>query len=219
MDRNNHSFDLHPPEIVVFSRFDFLDIEIYNRILFQIKQTIKEAENEKRQAAVNRLVILAQVIILNEEDLRYLCKVLEKEETLENKSILYVLDKQKYEKNKKEIFEDTLKRMKSDSNTQMFSAGGNNYRDLIGILNDIDISKINLEEALEVLTNLVKTNQSWVERNQPNASERIRQSFLIVMGLIILRESKNIDLSETEKEKVYAYCEVFHYLSLYISKS
>lgn len=43
---------------------------------------------------------------------------------------------QKYEKNKKEIFEDTLKRMKSDSkNTQMFSAGGNNYRDLIGILN------------------------------------------------------------------------------------
>ena len=184
-----------------------LDIEIYNRILFQIKQTIKEAENEKRQAAVNRLVILAQVIILNEEDLRYLCKVLEKEETLENKSILYVLDKQKYEKNKKEIFEDTLKRMKSDSNMQMFSAGGNNYRDLIGILNDIDISKINLEEALEVLTNLVKTNQSWVERNQPNASERIRQSFLIVMGLIILRESKNIDLSETEKEKVYAYFE------------
>lgn len=184
-----------------------LDIEIYNRILFQIKQTIKEAENEKRQAAVNRLVILAQVIILNEEDLRYLCKVLEKEETLENKSILYVLDKQKYEKNKKEIFEDTLKRMKSDSNTQMFSAGGNNYRDLIGILNDIDISKINLEEALEVLTNLVKTNQSWVERNQPNASERIRQSFLVVMGLIILRESKNIDLSETEKEKVYAYFE------------
>lgn len=58
---------------------------------------------------MNRLVILAQVIILNEEDLRYLCKVLEKEETLENKSILYVLDKQKYEKNKKEIFEDTLK--------------------------------------------------------------------------------------------------------------
>ena len=106
-----------------------LDIEIYNRILFQIKQTIKEAENEKRQAAVNRLVILAQVIILNEEDLRYLCKVLEKEETLENSIfILYVLDKQKYEKNKKEIFEDTLKRMKSDSNTQMFSAGGNNYR-------------------------------------------------------------------------------------------
>lgn len=118
-----------------------------------------------------------------------------------------LLEKQKYEKNKKEIFEDTLKRMKSDSNTQMFSAGGNNYRDLIGILNDIDISKINLEEALEVLTNLVKTNQSWVERNQPNASERIRQSFLIVMGLIILRESKNIDLSETEKEKVYAYFE------------
>ena len=74
------------------------------RFLFRNIFREKEAENEKRQAAVNRLVILAQVIILNEEDLRYLCKVLEKEETLENKSILYVLDKQKYEKNKKEIY-------------------------------------------------------------------------------------------------------------------
>ena len=33
------------------------------------------------------------------------------------------------------------------------------------------------------------------------------RAFLIVMGFIILRESKNIDLSETEKEKVYAYFE------------
>lgn len=171
----------------------------------KLEKIIKDAVPDLEYAPSEVYVKLME--ILNEEDLRYLCKVLEKEETLENKSILYVLDKQKYEKNKKEIFEDTLKRMKSDSNTQMFSAGGNNYRDLIGILNDIDISKINLEEALEVLTNLVKTNQSWVERNQPNASERIRQSFLIVMGLIILRESKNIDLSETEKEKVYAYFE------------
>ena len=76
--------------------------------------------------------------------------------------------------------------MKSDSNTQMFSAGGNNYRDLIGILNDIDISKINLKKVGSA-DEFSETNQSWVERNQPNASERIRQSFLIVMGLIILR--------------------------------
>ena len=76
-----------------------LDIEIYNRILFQIKQTIK-AENEKRQAAVNRLSYTCTCYYTNEEDLRYLCKVLEKRNT-KNKSILYVsLDKQKYEKKK-----------------------------------------------------------------------------------------------------------------------
>lgn len=182
-----------------------LDIEVYNRVLFQIKQTIEEAENEKRQAAVNRLVILAQVVKLSEEDLRYLCNVLEEDETLENKSILYVLDKQKYKKNKKEIFQDTLKRMKSDSNTQMFSARGNNYGGLIEILEDLDICEINLEEAFEVLTNLVSTNQTWVQRDQPNASERIRQSFLIAVGLLILRESNNIDLSKVEKENVHAY--------------
>lgn len=78
----------------------------------------------KRQAAVNRLVILAQVIILNEEDLRYLCKIIERKRARQKWGLYYMcLDKQKYEKNKKEIFEDTLKRMKSDSNTQMFSAG------------------------------------------------------------------------------------------------
>lgn len=182
-----------------------LDIEVYNRTLFQIKQTIKDAENEKRQAAVNRLVILAQVVKLSEEDLRYLCNVLEEDETLENKSILYVLDKQKYKKNKKEIFEDTLKRMKSDSNTQMFSARGNNYGGLIEILEDLDICEINLEEAFEVLTNLVSTNQTWVQRDQPSASERIRQSFFIAVGLLILRERNNTGLSKTEKENVQAY--------------
>lgn len=182
-----------------------LDIEVYNRVLFQIKQTIEEAENEKKQAAVNRWVILAQVVKLSEEDLRYLCNVLEEDETLENKSILYVLDKQKYKKNKKEIFQDTLKRMKSDSNTQMFSARGNNYGDVIEILEDLDICEINLEEAFEVLTNLVSTNQTWVQRDQPNASERIRQSFLIAVGLLILRERNNTGLSKTEKENVQAY--------------
>lgn len=182
-----------------------LDIEVYNRVLFQIKQTIKDSENEKRQAAVNRLVILAQVVILSEEDLRYLCNVLEEDETLENKSLLYVLDKQNYKKNKKEIFDDTLKRMKSDSTKQMFSAGGNNYGGLIEILEDLDICEINLEEAFEVLTNLVSTNQTWVQRDQPNVSERIRQSFLIAVGLLILRERNNTGLYKTEKENVQAY--------------
>lgn len=182
-----------------------LDIEVYNRTLFQIKQTIKDAENEKKQAAIKRLVILAQAVKLSEEDLRYLCDVLEEDKTPENKSILYVLDKQKYKKNKKEIFEDTLERMKSDSSMQMFSASGNNYGGLIEILEDLDICEINLEEAFEVLTNLVSTNKTWVQRDQPSASERIRQSFLIAVGLLILRESNDIGLSKTEKENVHVY--------------
>ena len=48
---------------------------------------------------------------------------------------------------KKEIFEDTLKRNEIRFKYANVFGGGNNYRDLIGILNDIDISKINLEEA------------------------------------------------------------------------
>ncbi len=184
-----------------------LDIEVYNRVLFQIKQTINEAEKEKRKAAINRLVILAQVVILSEEDKKYLCNTLEEEATLENKSLLYMLDRQKYKQNIKEVFDDTLRRMKTDSNKQMFSSGGDNYRDLIGILNDVDIREVNLEEAFEVMKNLVLTNKTWIDRNQPNAYERIRQSFLIAVGLLALRVSNNIGLSTQEKEMVFAYFE------------
>ena len=184
-----------------------LDIEIYNRILFQIKQTINETENEKREAAINRLVILAQVIMLREEDKEYLYGLLEREETLENKYLLYILDKQKYKKNRIEIFEDTLKRMKSDSNTQVFTVGGNNYEELIKILEEIDLCEINLEEAFEVMTNLALTNKRWMHKNRPHANERIRQSFLIAVGLLILRENNNIDLSKVEKENVHEYFE------------
>ena len=53
-----------------------------------------------------------------------------------------------------------------------------------------------LDEFSEKLTN------HGLRENQPNASEKeFVRAFLIVMGLIILRESKNIDLSETEKRK------------------
>lgn len=185
-----------------------LDIETYNKVLFQIKQIVNEGDKEKREAAINRLLVLAQVVILSEEDKRYLCDVLEEEKTLENKSLLYMLDKQKYKKNKKEIFDDTLKRMKEDSNTQIFSVGRNNYKNLIEILKDIDVCEINLEEAFKVMKNLVLANKKWVQEEKTEARERIRQSFFIAIGLLILQEKSNIGLSKPEKENVLAYFEV-----------
>lgn len=182
-----------------------LDTEVYNRVLFQIKQSLSEADYDKREGAMNRWVFLAQITDLNEEDERQLCNELEKEKTLENYSILYTIDKQKFRKNKTIVLQETLTRMKSDSNEVMFSSGGNNYSDLIGILEDIDVNEVDFENVFQVMTNLVLTNFKWVKKNQPNANERIRQSFLIAVGLLILRcNNKNV-LSMKAQEKVSEY--------------
>lgn len=182
-----------------------LDDNIYNRTLFQIKQAVDAVENEKKEAAINRLVILAQIVELREEDFGYLCNILENDEAPENKIILYILDKEKYEENKKEIFENTLKKMKLDSNMQVFSYEGKNYGEVIEILKDIDVSAVNLQETFGAMANLVTTSHIWVQRKQPNARERIRQSFMIAIGLLILRKSNNKGLTEAEKESAHAY--------------
>lgn len=182
-----------------------LDMEVYNRVLFQIKQSLSEADHDKRDAAINRWVILAQVAVLNEEDEKELCNELEKEKTLENDLILYTLDKQKYMQNKTIILDDTLTRMKSDSSDPMFPSEGNNYSNLIGILKDIDINEVDLENVFGIMTNLVLTNSKWVKKNQPNTNERIRQSFQIAVGLLIQRCSNINVLSKREQDKAFEY--------------
>lgn len=182
-----------------------LDMEVYNRVLFQIKQSLSETDHDKREAAINRWVILAQIAVLNEEDKKELCNELAKEKTLENYSILYTLDKQRYMQNKTIIFDKILTRMKSDSSEATFPSEGNNYSDLIRILKDIDVNEVDFENVFEVMNNLVLTNFKLVKKSQPNANERIRQSFLIAVGLFILRCSKKNDLSKKEQKKVLEY--------------
>lgn len=95
-----------------------LDSEIYNIAMYQIKQVIRNEKDEKRECAINRLFMLARIIILNDKDKEYLYDVLEEKDTVENKLRLYILDSKKYKEKTKEIFEDTLTKMTKDSDTK-----------------------------------------------------------------------------------------------------
>ena len=75
-----------------------LDSEIYNKMIFHIRQAIDTGNDEKRNSAINRLVVLTQIVILDEMDEEYLYSILEKECTIETKSLLYILNKEKYKK-------------------------------------------------------------------------------------------------------------------------
>ena len=67
-----------------------LDSEIYNKMIFHIRQAIDTGNDEKRNSAINRLVVLAQIVILDEMDEEYLYSILERECTIESKALLYI---------------------------------------------------------------------------------------------------------------------------------
>ena len=186
-----------------------LDSEIYNIAMYQIKQTIRNEKDEKRECAINRLCMLARIIILNDKDKEYLYDVLEKKDTVKNKLRLYILDSKKYKEKTKEIFEDTLTQMIKDSDANKFPLMGNDYSSLITILKDIDIQKIDFEKTFDIMKDLVLSNQEMVKNRQvgQGAKETIRQTFLISIGLLILKK-KECDLSEKEAENVQDYFKI-----------
>lgn len=182
-----------------------LDIKVYNRVMLQIKQIFENKGKDEREAALNRLIVLAQIIVLNEEHKEFLCNALEQEDTLENKYILYHIDKLKYKQNIYSVFKFTMKRMEGDSTTGMFSSGSENYGKLINIIEEVDVHEINLIESFEVMENLVQKNVFWIEKEQFDAKERVRQSFMLAIGLLVLCKKEKIVLKKEEKEKVQDY--------------
>ena len=106
----------------------------------------------------------------------------------------------------KEIFEDTLTKMTKDSDTKTFPLMGNDYGSLIVILKDIDIQKIDFGKTFDTMRDLVLSNQKMVKNRQAGqgAKKTIRQTFLISIGLLILKKKEN-NLSERETENVQEY--------------
>ena len=187
-----------------------LDSEIYNIAnVSKLNKQYEMKKDEKRECAINRLCMLARIIILNDKDKEYLYDVLEKKDTVKNKLRLYILDSKKYKEKTKEIFEDTLTQMIKDSDANKFPLMGNDYSSLITILKDIDIQKIDFEKTFDIMKDLVLSNQEMVKNRQAGqgAKETIRQTFLISIGLLILKK-KECDLSEKEAENVQDYFKI-----------
>ncbi len=181
-----------------------LDSQIYHTMMFHIKQVIETEAGDIRDNAIDRLRVLARVVVLEKEDKEYLCNLM-KSDVLKDKALLYLVDSEKYKKNVQEIFEDTLEKMKTDTNMQIFSSALNNYEYLINVLEDVDIREINLIGTFQIMENLVQSHISWIQSGQHEAEERIRQSFLIAVGLLILQNREGISLSRQEEEQIGSY--------------
>ena len=82
---------------------------------------------QEKADALQRLIILAQLIYLKQNDEEYLYQCLEKKQTCEHQNILYHLNKERYKLNDDLILKSTLQLMEQDSNKQYFSSHTGSY--------------------------------------------------------------------------------------------
>jgi len=97
-----------------------LEIELYNKTIFQLKDKIENTAEEIKEWAVHRLVILAQIVRLEENDREYLYSLLQNSSSLNDKYVLYRLDTERFKNYANEIYKDVLSEMKNDSNRGVF---------------------------------------------------------------------------------------------------
>lgn len=132
--------------------------DLYNNIIIQIRQLMEIGTAQEKADALQRLIILAQLIYLKQNDEEYLYQCLEKKQTCEHQNILYHLNKERYKLNDDLILKNTLQLMEQDSNKQYFSSHTGSYRELIDILPDVQSDAIDYKKIFSVMTKLIKTN-------------------------------------------------------------
>ena len=166
--------------------------DLYNNIIIQIRQLMEIGTAQEKADALQRLIILAQLIYLKQNDEEYLYQCLEKKQTCEHQNILYHLNKERYKLNDDLILKSTLQLMEQDSNKQYFSSHTGSYRELIDILPDVQSDAIDYKKIFSVMTKLIKTNIDRKNDQQTafQIEERSKQSYRIAVGLLLLKIKK-----------------------------
>ena len=181
--------------------------DLYNNIIIQIRQLMEIGTAQEKADALQRLIILAQLIYLKQNDEEYLYQCLEKKQTCEHQNILYHLNKERYKLNDDLILKNTLQLMEQDSNKQYFSSHTGSYRELIDILPDVQSDAIDYKKIFSVMTKLIKTNIDRKNDQQTafQIEERSKQGYRIAVGLLLLKIKKKEIISIEEKEVIEEY--------------
>ena len=177
--------------------------DLYNNIIIQIRQLMEIGTAQEKADALQRLIILAQLIYLKQNDEEYLYQCLEKKQTCEHQNILYHLNKERYKLNDDLILKSTLQLMEQDSNKQYFSSHTGSYRELIDILPDVQSDAIDYKKIFSVMTKLIKTNIDRKNDQQIafQIEERSKQSYRIAVGLLLLKIKKKEIISIDRDEQ------------------
>ncbi len=176
--------------------------DLYNDIMIQIRQLVENGLEQDKEDALGRLIVLAQLIYLKNNDEEYLYKHLEEKKDCESQNILYHINKERYRLNVDVILKDTLQVIELDSSEQCLSKHRGTYNELIDILPDLQTKDIDFEQFYCLMTKLIKANIYWKKKYITfPVEERSKQSYRIALGLLFLkiREQKEIVSSQEIK--------------------
>lgn len=194
-----------------------LDEEIYNSTIHQIRKFMDIGNEIEQENALERLYILNSCICLKSKDKEFLYHKLEEAGESFELTRLYFLDKKRYKRNPRQVLNKTLETMEHDSIKGTFFAGGNHYRNLIGVLSGIILEKNDIKSIFSKMINMIEANIEWDENNKSlDAKERIRQSYDVSLGLIMLKIKTDEDFTSEEKEIITKF---FNKLTIYYSNS
>ena len=180
------------------------DLKIYNRTMYQIRQRVEDPDKNS-EAAINRLRSLDKLIVLNDEDRNYLCRIIENSQDIYDKWWLYRFDPQKYSEKKNEVYEDTLKKIEKESNPKEFVGNQQHYEYLIDVIKELSIQTIDIERLFRLLKDLLTASKKWNNFGYYVVKLRISQSFIIALECLFLQDKSGSELFQTEYEAITDY--------------
>ncbi len=177
-----------------------LESEIYENALYEIKKILGTDDAEQKGSAINRLVVMCQIVDLRDSDKNMLFDLLDKSNNKAEKELLYFLKPDCQNQMAIEIFNNTIASLKSDAEAKgTFSSGAPIFGKVFYVLNSIDIATVDYVGTVEIIKRFIQKNVEWASTHDNiDAEDRLNASFLFLVRLTILRNS----LSEKEKEVI-----------------
>ncbi|MEA4824915.1 MAG: SIR2 family protein [Clostridiaceae bacterium] len=191
--RNEYIDPIH--FLSVFKKKIVVKQEVYEDCLYEIKKMVVSNEPEQRECAINRLIYMYQLVQINENDEKWLFKLLVDSKNDKYKEILYFLKPDSKKDLANDIFNDTISRLKNDSQQIGTFSGGGLFGNVFSVLNDINIASVNYIETIKTIKAFAQKNYDWSVNGE--AKNRLYLSLLLFIRLTI----KRVNLSKEELDK------------------
>lgn len=177
-----------------------LSPDLYDNVMYEIRRVIASENNEQREDARNRLVMLYQIVELNDDDKDWLFNLLEEVDNPCNKELLYFLRTDRRKQLAKEVFDTTINKLEADAEAiGIFSGGGSMFGSVFSVLKDLDEKSIDYVQTFCILKNFAGKNRHWsVQHNGFEARERMRLSFLLLVRLVIKKTRETLTDEELQ---------------------
>lgn len=183
----------------IFKKKIVLKQDVYEDSLYEIKKAIVSNEPGQRKHAVNRLIIMYQLVQIRENDEKWLFNLLEDNKDDKCKEIIYFLKPGLKQDLANEIFEDTMSRLKNDAQQiTAFFSGASLFGEVFSALNNTNIASVDYIETIDTVIKFAEKNYDWSVKGGGfegfEAKVRLYTSLLLFIRLTI----KKGDLSKEE---------------------